>query len=138
MKTRLEVWEIIKGNHYDLSEALEKVDALWPDGVPTIKRLHELHEAMVDAYGHYNNMLFNIVGLIGHFNGVEDYRAELKKRRAEAPIGQHPAELEEFEKLFFQLIRSKNVTLKTRTVGGDHVTCPDVLITGLQVADKGM
>jgi len=45
--------------------------------------------------------------------------------------------LEVFERLWFELLRTKNVTLMVRHEDG-HTVSENLLITGLKVADKGM
>jgi hypothetical protein len=125
MKKATEVWEIIKGNHFDMSEALDKLAREWPaTHLPDRKKLMAIHSIAADAHQHLSNLLLNTAGLIGHYAGAEEGRLKQKGPKT-------------FEEQLFELLRSKNVTLSIKHEDGSAFS-EELLITGLKVVDKGM
>jgi hypothetical protein len=93
----------------------------------------ELHREITDVHEHITNMMLHSAGLIGHYAGRQE---QMRETMASAPTSSGTT-LEVFKLLWFELLRTKNVTLMVRHEDG-HTVSENLLITGLKVADKGM
>ena len=135
---------VLNGVMADLQDHWAELDAAWPDFTchsdGSTEQLSMVHTKalevlpLVRAVNETSaNLLDNLNHVCGILYGITTGRSQLRQSTPN-----NPGTLEVFEKLLFELIRTKNVTLKTYSKGSTRPRSSEVVITGLEVRDHDM